>query len=70
MLKQEKNPELSNMEKTREAQKPDCLHRIFAKVVDAFVFLLCHRDSEQAGSNQTATNSDKEGTNIPFNEDN
>ena len=39
--KTRKKPELSNMEKTRKAQKPDCLHHIFAKVVDAFVFLLC-----------------------------
>ena len=53
----------------RKAQKPDCLHHIFAKVVEAFVFLLCHRNSEQAGWNQTATNSCKKGTNIPFYED-
>ena len=53
----------------RKAQKHDCLHHTYAKVVDAFVFLLCHRDIEQAGWNQTLTNSWKKGTNIPFNED-
>ena len=53
----------------RKAQKLDCLHHTYAKGVDAFVFLLCERDSEQAGWNQTATNSCKKGTNIPFNED-
>ena len=67
--KTKKNHELSNMEKTRKAQKPDCFHHIFAEVVDAFVFLLCHIDSEQAGWNQTATNSCKKGTKIPFNDD-
>ena len=36
----------------RKAQKSDCRHHIFAKVVEAFVFLLCHRDSEQAGWNK------------------
>ena len=53
---------ISSMEKMRKAQKLDCLHHTYAKVVDAFVFLLYHRDSEQAGWNQTATNN-------PFNED-
>ena len=60
---------ISNKEKMRKAQKLDCLHLTYAKVVDAFVFLLCHRDSEQAGWSQTATNSCKKDTNIPFNED-
>ena len=57
------------MEKMRKAKKLDCLHYTDAKIVDALVFLLCQRDSEQAGWNQTATNSCKKNTNIPFNED-
>ena len=57
------------MEKMRKANKLDCLHYTYAKIVHAFVFLLCQRGSEQAGWNQTATNSCKKGTNIPFNED-
>ena len=61
---------ISNMEKTRKAQKLNCLYCIYyAKVVDAFVFLLSHRDSEQVGWNQTTTKSGKKGTNIPFDED-
>ena len=41
----------------------------YAKIVDAFVFLLSHRDSKQVGWNQTTTKSVKKGTNIPLDED-
>jgi len=39
------------MEKTRKAQKLDCFHHIFAKVVNAFVLLLC----QEAVSKQDGT---------------
>ena len=40
----------------------------FFIIFDVF-FLLCDTDSKQAGWNQSATNSCKKGTNIPFNQD-
>ena len=68
MLKQEKAMNFQTWRK-RGKVRPDCLHHIFAKVINAFAFLFCHRDSEQAGWSKTATNSGTKGTNIPFNED-
>ena len=41
---------------------------LFFIIFDVF-FLLCDTDSKQAGWNQSATNSCKKGTNIPFNQD-
>ena len=44
-------------------------HRTFFFIIFDVFFLLCDTDSKQAGWNQSATNSCKKGTNIPFNQD-